>query len=91
MYFDYTPEQTALREELRAYFDQLITDELLAELDQVEGGGPLYHDAMQQLGADGWLGIGWPEDLTTSRLDMTFGTWIRGLMMGMSRAAPFCR
>ena len=29
---------------------------------QFEGGGPLYHEAMQQLGADGWLGIGWPKE-----------------------------
>jgi len=62
MYFDYTPEQKALRDELRAYFDHLITDELLAELDEAEGGGPLYHEAMQRLGADGWLGIGWPKE-----------------------------
>jgi len=62
MYFDYTPEQKALRDELRAYFDHLITDELLTELDEAEGGGPLYHKAMQQLGADGWLGIGWPKE-----------------------------
>ncbi|MBW1905111.1 MAG: acyl-CoA dehydrogenase, partial [Deltaproteobacteria bacterium] len=58
MYIDYTPEQTALRDQLRAYFDHLITDELVAELDTIESGGPLYHKAMQQLGADGWLGIG---------------------------------
>ena len=32
MYFDYTPEQKALRDELRAYFTKLIDDELLAEL-----------------------------------------------------------
>jgi alkylation response protein AidB-like acyl-CoA dehydrogenase len=62
MYIDYTPEQEALRDELRAYFVDLISDELLAELDEVEGGGPLYHKAMRQLGADGWLGIGWPKE-----------------------------
>lgn len=62
MYFDYTPEQKALRAELRSYFDELITEELLAELDEAEGGGPLYHEAMQRLGADGWLGIGWPKE-----------------------------
>ncbi len=62
MYFDYTPEQHALREELRDYFGRLITEDLIAELDEVEGGGPHYHTAMQQLGADGWLGIGWPKE-----------------------------
>ena len=51
MHVDHTPEQKALRDELRAYFEGLITEELLAELDEVEGGGPLYHEAMQQLEA----------------------------------------
>jgi alkylation response protein AidB-like acyl-CoA dehydrogenase len=62
MYFDYTQEQLALREELRAYLDELMTEELQAELLEIEGGGPEYHRAMQKLGADGWLGIGWPKE-----------------------------
>src|SRR5690606_33661610 len=62
MHLDYTPEQLALRDELRAYLDELITPELLAELDESEGGGPLYHKALQKMGADGWLGIGWPKE-----------------------------
>jgi len=62
MYLDYTPEQNALREELRAYLSELITEELLAELNESEGGGPLYHQAVQKMGADGWLGIGWPKE-----------------------------
>ncbi len=62
MYLDYTPEQTALRDELRTYLDALVTPELLAELDATEGGGPLYHQAIQKLGRDGWLGIGWPKE-----------------------------
>jgi 3-oxocholest-4-en-26-oyl-CoA dehydrogenase alpha subunit len=62
MYLDYTPEQTALRDELRAYLAELVTPALLVELDATEGGGPLYHRAIQKLGADGWLGIGWPKE-----------------------------
>src|SRR5512139_2347456 len=62
MYLDYTPEQKALREELRAYLGQLVTDELLEELHRTEGGGPLYHQAIQKMGADGWLGIGWDKE-----------------------------
>ncbi|MEM9728901.1 MAG: acyl-CoA dehydrogenase family protein [Myxococcota bacterium] len=62
MFFDYTDEQKALLDELRAYFDDLITDELEDELNGAEGGGPLYHQAMQRLGKDGWLGIGWPKE-----------------------------
>ncbi len=62
MYLDYTSEQIALRDELRAYLEELVTDELLAELHATEGGGPLYHVAIQKMGADGWLGIGWEKE-----------------------------
>ena len=62
MYIDYTPEQQALRDELRAYFARLVTPEYQAELAESEGGGPLYMKAVRQLGADGWLGLGWPKE-----------------------------
>ena len=62
MYLDYTDEQRALRDELRTFMDDLMTDELRHELDHVEGGGPHYHDAMKKLGRKGWLGIGWPKE-----------------------------
>jgi alkylation response protein AidB-like acyl-CoA dehydrogenase len=60
MYIDFTPEERALRTELRAYLADLITDELLSEVQGTDGGGPLYTRALKKLGADGWLGIGWP-------------------------------
>ena len=59
MYIDYTPEQHAWRKELRAYFTGMMTDALRVELLETEGGGPLYHAAMQQMGRDGLLGLGW--------------------------------
>jgi alkylation response protein AidB-like acyl-CoA dehydrogenase len=62
MYLDYTPEQEALRDELRAYFAGLVTPEYRAELAETEGGGPLYTRTVRRLGADGWLGIGWPKE-----------------------------
>jgi alkylation response protein AidB-like acyl-CoA dehydrogenase len=62
MYLDYTPEQHALCRELRAYFARLVTPEYQAELTGSEGGGPLYHATVRKLGADGWLGIGWPKE-----------------------------
>jgi alkylation response protein AidB-like acyl-CoA dehydrogenase len=62
MYIDYSPEQRALREELRAYFARMMTPELLQEITGSEGGGPLYRRALKQMGADGWLGIGWPRE-----------------------------
>ena len=60
MYIDLTPEERAVRDHLRAYLADLITDELLAEVQGTDGGGPLYTKALKQLGADGWLGVGWP-------------------------------
>jgi hypothetical protein len=60
MYVDLTSEEKALRDELRAYFAELVTDELRRELRDSEGGGPEYRRILGQLGRDGWLGIGWP-------------------------------
>jgi alkylation response protein AidB-like acyl-CoA dehydrogenase len=62
MYIDYSPEQAALRDRLRAYFAELVTPEYQAELAESEGGGPLYTQAVRRLGADGWLGVGWPKE-----------------------------
>jgi alkylation response protein AidB-like acyl-CoA dehydrogenase len=60
MFIDYTPEEKKLKAELRAYFDELVTPELLDEVTGTDGGGPLYTRALRRMGADGWLGIGWP-------------------------------
>jgi len=62
MYIDYTPEQQALQDQLRAYFTALMTPTLRDELDATEGGGPLYTAALKQMAADGWLGMGWPAE-----------------------------
>ena len=62
MFIDYTPEEKRLKSELRAYLTDLITPEARAEWAQSEGGGPLYRKILQKLGADGWLGIGWPKE-----------------------------
>jgi hypothetical protein len=60
MYIDYTPQQKALRDELRAYFAELMTPELRAGLRGMEGG-PVYRETVLQMGKDGWLGVGWPK------------------------------
>jgi alkylation response protein AidB-like acyl-CoA dehydrogenase len=62
MYIDFTPEEKALRDQLRGYLAGLMTEELLAEVAVSEGGGPEYTRAIRKLGADGWLGIGWPKE-----------------------------
>ena len=63
MYLDFTPEQKQLRDQLRAYFAAMMTPELIAEVQSSGegGGGPLYHQALQKMGADGWIGVGWPK------------------------------
>ena len=67
MHLDFTPEQRAFRDELRATFDRLITpyrDELEQELrTRSEGGGPVYRGILEALGREGWLGIGWPREV----------------------------
>jgi alkylation response protein AidB-like acyl-CoA dehydrogenase len=63
MFIDYTPHEQTLKAELRAYFQALVTPELLEEITGSEGGGPLYTQALRQMGRDGWLGIGWPKEV----------------------------
>jgi hypothetical protein len=63
LYIDLTPEQRALRGELRSYFKGLVTDELRRELKESEGGGPEYRRILKRLADDGWLGIGWPKEV----------------------------
>ena len=62
MQIAYTPEQERLRAELRAYFADLMTPEVQAEAAAGESGGPACLGAVRQMGRDGWLGIGWPEE-----------------------------
>ena len=40
MFLEYTPEQQALREELREYFARLLTPEVRAELGEPGEGSP---------------------------------------------------
>jgi 3-oxocholest-4-en-26-oyl-CoA dehydrogenase alpha subunit len=59
---DYTDEQVLLREELQAYFAAVLTPEVKAELRAEGHGGPVHREVRQKMGADGWLGIGWPKE-----------------------------
>ena len=66
MHIAYTPEQERLRRELRDYFGRLMTDEVRAAIadstDGDYGGGEAYRAVVRQLGADGWLALGWPRE-----------------------------
>lgn len=62
MQFAYTEEQETLRRELRQYFQELMTEEVRAEVAVGNTGGPHCLEAVRRMGRDGWLGIGWPEE-----------------------------
>jgi alkylation response protein AidB-like acyl-CoA dehydrogenase len=62
MHLDYTAEQQSLRKELGEYFDGLLTPDVRADLGHPGEGSPRYRELVRRMGADGWLGIGWPKE-----------------------------
>ncbi len=62
MFLDYTPEQYALRTELRTYFADLLNDDVRERMGPPGEGGPLFRELVRTMGADGWLGLGWPKE-----------------------------
>jgi alkylation response protein AidB-like acyl-CoA dehydrogenase len=59
MFLDLTDSQRALRDELRAYFADLLSPgERAAMLTERHGG--VYREVVRRMGRDGWLGVGWP-------------------------------
>jgi 3-oxocholest-4-en-26-oyl-CoA dehydrogenase alpha subunit len=63
MYVDLTPEQKALRTEIRAYFNQLMTEESRQQLRRDDDNRQAeYKRLCRQMGKDGWLAVGWPKE-----------------------------
>jgi alkylation response protein AidB-like acyl-CoA dehydrogenase len=64
MHFAFTPDQSALRQEIRSYYRELFTPELRAALDGEwdDMGGSVFRQVVGRMGRDGWLGIGWPRE-----------------------------
>ncbi|MER5308746.1 acyl-CoA dehydrogenase family protein [Streptomyces sp. NPDC002773] len=73
MHLEYTPAQNRLRAELRAYFTELVPADVhtLPPSLKGRGGAPVadpaaqkrfYRETVRRLGADGWLGVGWPTE-----------------------------
>ena len=62
MYVGYDEEQQALRRELRDYYAELLTPEVQEGLGDPHRVGPPQRKVVKQMGTDGWLGIGWPEE-----------------------------
>ncbi len=57
MYLEFTEEQQALQRQLRQYFEDLV-----AAVEDTPSEEPTYTRYIRQMGHDGWLGLGWPEE-----------------------------
>lgn len=64
MRYEFTPEQLAWRDEVRAFCQRHVTDALRAEMRQAgnEGDGPLARAFHGQLFEQGWWGVAWPKE-----------------------------
>ncbi|MFI6633580.1 acyl-CoA dehydrogenase family protein [Nonomuraea fuscirosea] len=61
MLIDLTPEQRALRDELREYFRNCLTADDRAKIAE-DPFGEAYMEHCRRLGRDGKLGLGWPKE-----------------------------
>ncbi|MFJ3496408.1 acyl-CoA dehydrogenase family protein [Streptomyces sp. NPDC086091] len=62
MHLDHPPEQLRLRTELRAYFAASVPDNAYARHTDPVAAKRFYRETIRRLGADGWLGVGWPKE-----------------------------
>jgi alkylation response protein AidB-like acyl-CoA dehydrogenase len=62
MYVGLSKEQEALRDELRAYYENLLTPEIEEDMRKGEGVGQASKDTWKRMCADGWSGVGWPKE-----------------------------
>jgi len=62
MYVGLSKEHEALRDELRAYYDELLTPEVEEDLRRGEGVGQVSKDTWKKMAADGYAGVGWPKE-----------------------------
>ncbi|GAA3158042.1 acyl-CoA dehydrogenase family protein [Nonomuraea roseoviolacea] len=61
MLIDLTPDQRALRDELRAYFRSCLSDDERRKIAD-DPFGETYMEHCRRLGRDGKLGLGWPKE-----------------------------
>ncbi|MGO9876191.1 MAG: acyl-CoA dehydrogenase family protein [Acidimicrobiia bacterium] len=62
MYVGLSKEHEALRDELRAYYDELLTPEVEDDLRKGEGVGQVSKDTWKKMASDGYAGVGWPKE-----------------------------
>lgn len=61
MFIGLTPDQESLQNEIRSYFASLVSEDDAVSLLS-DRHGPVAERIVRQLGADGWLGVGWPKE-----------------------------
>ena len=56
-----TEDERAFKAEARTYLIGLVTE---ADREEMRNNrhGPAYHRIIKQMGADGWMGVGWPKE-----------------------------
>jgi 3-oxocholest-4-en-26-oyl-CoA dehydrogenase alpha subunit len=64
MDFAFTPEQEALREEVRKFIEENVTPEIIAEIETsgIRHKGPKTRQMYQKIAQKGWVGISWPKE-----------------------------
>lgn len=63
MDFRLTPDQERFRQDIRCFLDEYVSDALRAEIAACDyTPGPLSKAFLRLLGAQGWLGVGWPKE-----------------------------
>ncbi|GAB2749454.1 acyl-CoA dehydrogenase family protein [Amycolatopsis magusensis] len=61
MHLELTADQQRLRDELRAYFADLVSPEERRAMVR-ERHGAVYREIVRRMGRDRWLGVGWPKE-----------------------------
>ncbi len=62
MYIGLSAEQQTLRQDLRSYYEKLLTPAVREDLLREHGIGPKTKAVRQQMSRDGWLCFGWPKE-----------------------------
>src|SRR2546421_6747313 len=62
MHLAYSDEQEQLRRDLRAYYAKLLDPDTVAKLLSHDTHDTTMRPLVEQMAADGWLGVGWPKE-----------------------------
>lgn len=61
MEFGFSEEQERFRQEVQAFLEKEVTEELIREIRTLQAWGPLQWEFVRKLGGKGWLNPAWPK------------------------------